>query len=243
MSSLKPSNTTAFILGAGKGERMRPLTEKTPKPLLRAGPHRLIEYHLYALKNAGFKNVVINTAYLAEQFPTVLGTGRRYGLNISYSDESLLPPLDTAGGIINALPLIKSEQFILINGDVFCDYQFSDLLAQNSSHSAHQSTVVLVSNPEHNPDGDFSVSSSMLLQQKSSSQANYTYSGIGLFSKRFFEPYTSDASARPIQLGLGKALRDATKSGSVSATISNDTWLDIGTPERLAQLDQRLSSA
>jgi len=110
---------SAFILAAGKGERMRPLTNNTAKPLLKAGQHRLIEYHLLSLAKNQIKQVVINTAYCSEQFPTALGFGERYGLNIIYSDESALPPLETAGGIIYALDKINSDQFIVVNGDVY----------------------------------------------------------------------------------------------------------------------------
>jgi MurNAc alpha-1-phosphate uridylyltransferase len=242
MTSLLPAHSTAFILAAGKGERMRPLTEYTPKPLLKVGPYRLIEYHLFALAKAGFQDVVINIAYLSEQFPQILGDGSRYGLTIYYSDESKLPALETAGGIINALGLIKSQQFLLINGDVFCDCNYEKLLEMDETAPDALAKIVLVDNPVHNPDGDFGINSDGLLQEKTPENTAFTYSGIGLFNKSFFRPYIPENSNELTALGLGKVLRETMRTQKIAAQKYEGKWFDIGTPERLSQLDKLLSA-
>ena len=140
----------AMILAAGRGERLRPLTDKIPKPLIKIAGKSLIEYHIENLATAGYKDIVINTAWLAEKIHAQLGDGAQYGVSISYSDEGTA--LETAGGIINALPLLGKGSFLVVNGDIWCDYNFSKLPGLNPGIQAH---LVLVDNPGHNPEGDF----------------------------------------------------------------------------------------
>ena len=166
----------ALILAAGRGERMRPLTDTTPKPLIQAGKHRLIEYHLINLKNAGFKDIVINIAWLGKQIIDTLGDGSDYGLSISYSDEGK-QALETGGGIFNALPLLGDKPFVVINGDTWTDYPLNNLVDLNPAGTAH---LVLVNNPQHNPDGDFFLHNEKLIE---TGECKYTYSGIGVYTK------------------------------------------------------------
>ncbi|MFW5447436.1 MAG: nucleotidyltransferase family protein, partial [Methylophagaceae bacterium] len=165
----------AIILSAGRGERLRPLTDHTPKPLLKAGEHRLIEHLIIALVNAGITEIIINYAHLGQQFPETLGNGQQFGANISYSPEQE-GGLETAGGIIKALPLLGDEPFLVVNGDIWTDYPFEQLnnLTLDDNCLAH---LVLVENPEHHPHGDFSLSSGLLDQQ---GQDKYTFSGVAV---------------------------------------------------------------
>jgi len=149
--SIRAENTTAVLLAAGHGKRMLPLTEQTPKPLLKIGEHALIEHHLFRLADLGFKNIVINIAYLADQISLALGDGSRYGLHIHYSDESASGALETAGGLKNALPLIKSDPFITVNADIWTDFDFTQLLLK----SPESARLVMTENPPQHPDGDF----------------------------------------------------------------------------------------
>jgi MurNAc alpha-1-phosphate uridylyltransferase len=212
----------AIILAAGRGERMRPLTETTPKPLLRAGGQSLIEYHLHALARAGVHEVVINHSWLGQQIVDYLGDGQRYGVRIVYSAEGE-PPLETAGGIIQALPLLGDAPFILVNADVWTDYDFSQLprVLRGKAH------LVLVDNPVHHPQGDFA------LQAHSVRNAGnkLTYSGIGVYSPALFADLP--AGVRP----LAPLLRAAIEREEISGEWYRGQWWDIGTPERLQQLD------
>lgn len=216
----------AMILAAGRGERMRPLTDSTPKPLLHVGDKRLIEYHLEALAEAGFCEVVINHAHLGEQIEQVLGDGRRYGLSIHYSPEG--EALETGGGIFRALPLLGEGSFVVVNGDIWCDYPFAALRGVETN-GAH---LVLVPNPPQHPQGDF------LLQHGEVSDAGegerYTFSGIGLYHPSLFE------GCEPGAFALAPLLRRAMAQGRVSGELFEGRWFDIGTPERLRQLDERL---
>lgn len=218
-----------MILAAGRGERMRPLTLSTPKPLLRAGGKALIEYHLERLAQQGFEECVINTAWLGEQIPEVLGDGSRYGLSIQYSPEGD-PPLETAGGIAHALPLLGDEPFLVINGDIWCDY-LPDPSRDLQGQLAH---LVLVENPEHNPKGDFALEHG---QVHSEATVRYTFSGIGYYHPELFSDLDPSLPAP-----LAPLLRTAMDAGKVSGTLYEGQWVDIGTPERLAQLDQELST-
>lgn len=218
----------AMILAAGKGERMRPLTTHTPKPLLKVAGKRLIEYHLEALAKAGVERVVINTAWLAEQFEPALGDGSRYGLTITYSPEES-EGLETAGGIVRALPLLGEAPFIVVNGDVWTDYNYS-LLPDNMEKMAH---LVLVDNPAHHPEGDFALQQGSLL---SSGDECLTFSGIGVYNPLFFAGL--DDGRRP----LAPLLREAMAQHLVTGEYHSGVWLDIGTPERLASLDDFLRS-
>lgn len=213
-----------MILAAGRGERMRPLTDNLPKPLLEVGGKMLIEYHLEKLKSAGISDVVINHAWLGEKIEQALGDGSRYGLNLYYSAEK--EALETAGGIINALPLLgKNDAFVVINGDVYCDYDISNL-PSSVSGLAH---LLLVNNPLHNPQGDFVLTKSGEIEQEG--KAKLTFSGIGVYHPDLFKDYAKG------KLALAPVLRKAMEHHQVSGEFYQGIWHDIGTPERLSELD------
>jgi MurNAc alpha-1-phosphate uridylyltransferase len=218
----------AMILAAGRGERLRPHTDITPKPLIQVGKHRLIEYHLLNLARAGIKDVVINISWLADQIRETLGDGSNYSLNIIYSDEGD-EALETAGGIINAMSHLGDEAFIVINGDIWCDYDLSALTSRILDHEAH---LVLVKNPEHNTEGDFALENGLV---KNSGENMLTFSGIGLYTQAFF------AGIQPGKKALAPILRKKSDQHKVSGEIHNGEWVDIGTIERLAQLRSYLS--
>jgi len=218
----------AMILAAGRGERMRPLTDNTPKPLLQVGGKRLIEYHLESLAAAGFSSVVINHAYLGEQIEQTLGDGSRYGLAISYSAEG--EALETGGGIFHALPLLGDEPFLVINGDVWTDYPYAHL-RDCPVEMAH---LVMVDNPPQHPEGDF------VLQQgrvRHDGATKLTFSGIGVYHPRLFLQCRGGAFA------LAPLLREAMDEEKVTGEHYRGQWFDIGTPERLEMLEQRLKRA
>ncbi|HED35757.1 MAG TPA: nucleotidyltransferase family protein [Gammaproteobacteria bacterium] len=212
----------AIILAAGRGERMRPLTDSTPKPLIMAGRKRLIEYHLNNLANAGFRDVVINVAWLGQKIMDTLGSGDRYNLNIVYSDEGD-QALETGGGIYNALPLL-GPRFLVINGDIWTDYPLETLRNINLKAKAH---LVLVNNPEHNSGGDFALSAGRLTDMKSD---KYTYSGMGVYTAAFFEK--SAKAAFP----LAPMIREHIARGDISGELYQGRWMDIGTQQRLDEL-------
>ncbi|MDX1655499.1 MAG: nucleotidyltransferase family protein [Candidatus Competibacteraceae bacterium] len=216
----------AMILAAGRGERMRPLTDTTPKPLLAAGGRPLIEYHLIGLARAGFKRVVINLGHLGEQIRHHLGDGGRWGLTIDYSPE---PPgaLETGGGIHRALPLLGEGPFLVVNGDIWSDYPYARLL-ERPVDLAH---LVLVDNPPQHPHGDFILSGARVGVE---GEPSLTYSGIGLLNPALF------AGLTPGRFALAPLLREAIAAGRVSGEHYPGRWWDIGTPERLAALDRQL---
>ena len=216
----------AMILAAGRGERMRPLTDITPKPLLEVGGKALIEYHLLALQQAGIHNVIINHAWLGEQIESRLGNGEQYGLRIEYSPE-VPEALETAGGIIQALPWLGSEPFIVINGDIWCDYPVQQL-PRSLAGLAH---LVMVDNPLHNPQGDFCLVNDQL---QAVGETKLTYSGIGVYHPDLFEGL--EPGIRP----LAPLLKNAMDSKLVSGEYYPGRWYDIGTPERLTELDLQL---
>lgn len=217
----------AMILAAGRGERMRPLTDELPKPLLKAGAHCLIEYHLYQLAAAGFHEVVINVAWLGEKIIEHIGNGEKYGLQIHYSNEGD-QALETAGGIFKALPLLGEQAFLVINGDVWTDYPYAELKDFQLSGLAH---LVLVNSPGHNPQGDFAIKHNRVLNQ---GEQKFTFSGIGVYSKEFF------AGMSPGKAPLAPMLREAIERGQVTGEVYQGYWLDIGTPQRLQQLEELL---
>lgn len=213
----------AMILAAGRGDRMRPLTDSQPKPLLKVAGKPLIVWQLEKLAAAGYSDVVINQGWLGEQLPEALGDGERWGLNIQYSDETAVPgALETLGGIINALPLLspKGEPFAVVNGDIWCDYDYAKLTLPADK----QATLVLVDNPPHNPDGDFDLLGKAL-----------TFSGIAAYSPRIFQGLTAERAP------LGPLLKSKIAEGVVAAKYHQGAWMDIGTPERLAELETLLS--
>lgn len=217
----------AMILAAGRGERLRPLTDKTPKPLIKVAGKSLIEYHLQNLAATGYREIVINTAWLAENIHQQLGDGSNYGVNIQYSNEGTA--LETAGGIINALPLLGNDPFLVVNGDIWCDFDFSTLPDLNPPSQAH---LVLVNNPEHNPMGDFALQRGRI---KNTGYPKYTYSGIGIYSASFF----AEQQAGP--LPLAPIIRNKSKNDLVSGQIHNGLWTDAGSIERLQELEKQIT--
>lgn len=218
----------AMILAAGRGERLRPLTDHCPKPLIPLNGKPLIAYHLEKLARAGITEVVINYAWLGEQFEQVLGHGEDFGLRISYSPEPE-GGLETAGGIIQALPLLGDEPFILINGDVYTDYDFADLPSRlDADCLAH---LVLVPTPAFKAKGDFGWQSPGLVLE----QGEWTFSGISVIRPALL-------STKPVQrLALAPVLRDAMQYQQVTGQIYQGLWSDIGTAQRLAEIEQRLA--
>jgi len=214
----------AMILSAGRGERMRPLTDTTPKPLLEVCGKPLIVWHLERLAKCRFKEVIINIAHLGYKIPEALGDGSKYGVNITYSDEQNEGALESAGGIVKALPFLGDDTFLVVNGDVFCDYDFNpDFdLKEKLAH------LILVPNPEHNLKGDFGLKDNLVLNE---ADIKYTFSGIGYYSPRLFENVKYGKSA------LAPLLREAMKKEQVSGELFKNMWHDIGTPQRLKDIN------
>lgn len=220
----------AMILAAGKGERLRPLTLHTPKPLVPVAGVPLIEYHLRALGLAGVTEVVINHAWLGAQIEAHLGDGARFGVSIAYSPEG--EPLETGGGILRALPLLGDEPFILVNGDIFTDYSFVNL-CRPLPGLAH---LVLLDNPAHHPQGDFTLLADAQLTDAAVGQPSLTYSGIAVLSPQLF------AGCEPGAFKLAPLLRNAMAQGLVSGERYAGSWIDVGSYERLAQAEQLVAS-
>jgi len=233
----------AMILAAGRGERMRPLTDTCPKPLLKVHGIPLIEYHITKLAQCGITEIVINYAWLGEMIAAYLGKGERFGVNITYSHEEQ-GALETAGGIIKALPLLTNssganhanEAFMLINGDVFTDFNFSDMPTLADDCLAH---IGLIENPEHNKNGDFIFDNHQLknIEHLPDStikhESTFTFSGLSVFHPDFFSGEHTKQS-----LKLGPMLKKAVSQQKVSASLLSCTWTDVGTPERLAFLNK-----
>jgi MurNAc alpha-1-phosphate uridylyltransferase len=226
----------AMILAAGRGERMRPLTDTCPKPLLKVAGKPLIEHHINKLAEQGIKDIVINYAWLGEQIVAYLGDGKRYGVNIKYSPE-LNGALETGGGLIKALPMLtgkNGEPFLLVNGDVFSTFDFSSLPKLGSDKLAH---IWLVKNPEHNKTGDFIFEQDKLANISTDGNNNvFTFSGISLFRPEFFQQKQVDSSIK-----LGPMIKAAINKNQVSATVLENMWVDVGTPERLSRLNDHLN--
>lgn len=237
----------AMILAAGRGERMRPLTDATPKPLLCAGGKPLIVWHLEQLAGAGFRDIVINTAWLGERIRTLLGDGARWNLAIRYSPE---PPgaLETAGGIAHALPLLGEAPFLVVNGDIWCDWDFTRAFAVAEQMAAHETDtpdtsaylahLILVDNPAHHAGGDFCLDGNALRYAADGAGTPLTYAGISIFSPAFFTG---------VPAGAVMKLRPLLDAGIGQHTIRGEyhagRWSDIGTPERLHELDRQLAAA
>ena len=221
----------AMILAAGRGERMRPLTDRMPKPLLAVNGKPLIVYHLEKLSRLGVAEVIINHAWLGQELENTLGDGHQWGLKITYSPEPA-GGLETAGGIINALPLLGEQPFWVINGDIWTTLDFASLpVALGRGDVAN---LMLVNNPAHNSDGDFAVNGDRLLARRPG-QAHYTYSGIGLFEPAWF------AGRAVERLPLRPLFDEAVGAQRIAATVNTACdWFDIGTPQRLEQLDTQL---
>ena len=229
----------ALIFAAGLGERMRPLTAHTPKPLLKVGGKPLIVWHLEKLATAGVHYVVINTSHLAEQFPDTLGDGSRWGLRIRYAYEGATP-LETGGGMLNALPLLGSEPFIAVNGDIWCDADFAALPGEPAA-LAH---LLLVDNPVQHPHGDFALDAQGIVHDEG--DARLTFSGIGVYRHELLRNWrdvigaAAGAEAQPPRFRFVPLLRAAMTGSAISGDHYHGAWTDVGTPERLAQLETAL---
>lgn len=223
----------AMILAAGRGERMRPLTDHTPKPLLRVGEEPLIGWHLRRLAAAGIREIVINHAWLGQQLEDTLGKGDDYGVNIAYSPECA-GGLETAGGIATALPLLGDEPFLVVNGDVLTDIDFKAACTLASQWQPNQlAHLWLVDNPEHNPTGDFSLQQNGWLDANPQNGKAGTFSGVGVYSPDLFADTPANAVAK-----LAPLLRQAMTQNRVSGQWNSGLWLDVGTVERLQQANE-----
>jgi len=216
-----------MILAAGRGIRMRPLTDHTPKPLLEAGGKPLIVHQIERLRAAGIEQIVVNLAWQADAIEAALGDGSSQGVELHYSREPA-GALETAGGIRHALHLLGDQPFLVVNADIYCDFPLTHLNTLADGDSAH---LVLVSNPPHHPEGDFSLEDGRVHLRGASRQ---TYSGIGVFDPQLF------AGLEPGIRPLRPVLEQAIAGRRVSGQVHTGTWLDVGTPDRLAELDRRL---
>ncbi|MES9846038.1 MAG: N-acetylmuramate alpha-1-phosphate uridylyltransferase MurU [Candidatus Sedimenticola sp. 6PFRAG5] len=218
----------AMILAAGRGERMRPLTDHTPKPLLKAAGKPLIQYHIEALAAAGIDDLVINHAHLGDQIQAYLGDGGRFGVSIHYSEEPE-GALETGGGIFNALHLLGEGPFIVVNGDVWSDYDFSRVHCPVGS-LAH---LVLIDNPAHHPDGDFVLDNGWVRDEAGE---RLTFSGIGVYRRELFDGCSAG------KFPLGPLLRKVMAAGQVSGEYFQGAWVDVGTPGRLDEVGRLVRS-
>jgi MurNAc alpha-1-phosphate uridylyltransferase len=227
---MNATSMKAMILAAGKGERMRPLTDHRPKPLLKVNGKPLIQYTVERLQRAGFRDLVVNVSHLGEQIEHFLGNGAAFGVHIEYSRETI--PLETGGGIFKALPLLTQHgehPFALVNADVWCDYDFAQLckpLANNAL--AH---LVLVNNPDHNPQGDFLLREG-IIEKRAEGQTGLTYSGYSILHPHLFRSHDAAIEKFPLR----DVLLPAIAQHRVSGELHTGTWVDVGTPERLAGL-------
>ena len=221
----------ALILAAGRGERMRPLTNDLPKPLLPVGGQPLIDYHIRALARAGIRELVVNLSWLGDKLRSYLGDGRRYDVTFAFSEEGP-EPLETGGGILHALPLLGPGSFWVVNGDIACDFEFSRRTLPYGT-LAH---LVLVPNPPHNTRGDFSLKDGRIAPDSPPSGDTRTFAGISLLDPQLF------ADAQPGCFPLAPLLRAAAARGAVTGEEHAGRWTDVGTPERLQALDAELKS-
>jgi N-acetyl-alpha-D-muramate 1-phosphate uridylyltransferase len=218
----------AIVLAAGRGERMRPITDRIPKPLVPVAGKALIEYHIEALARVGVRDIVINLSHLGAQIPAALGDGSRFGARITYSDEGPVP-FETGGGIFNALPLLGPGPFIVVNGDIWTDFDFGTLALDPGAHAR----LVLVPNPPHVARGDFGLVGDLVVERE---HDRYTYSGIGVYAPDFF------AGCVPGKFPLLPLLKRAIAAERLRGQVFRGDWCDVGTPERLATLEARLQT-
>lgn len=229
----------ALIFAAGKGERMRPLTHHTPKPLLEVGGKRLIDWHIEKLAATGVRDIVINTSWLAECFEPALGDGSRWKVKLHYSYEGA-EPLETGGGMLQALKIIGDESFIAVNGDIWSDVNYTALPTQISG-LAH---LVLVDNPVHHPMGDFSLAQNGKIASEGANKL--TFSGVGIYHPSLFEHWraiigeVNGVDETPPRFKLAPLLREAMHHDKVSGEYHAGRWTDVGTPERLEELKRQL---
>lgn len=221
----------AMILAAGRGERMRPATDRVPKPLLRVGGKPLIAWLLGTLAREGFTDIVVNVSHLGETIEQTLGDGAAWGVRIAYSREA--QALETAGGIASALHLLGAHPFLVVNGDVYTDFAFAGLKVRAAALPERAvAHLVLVPNPPHHPDGDFALEGGMIVDGKD----RLTFSGIGLYHPELFKPVAPGTKYQ-----LAALLREPIAAGRVSAERYDGVWIDVGTPERLADVDRLLA--
>ena len=229
----------ALIFAAGLGERMRPLTEHTPKPLLSVGGKRLIAWHLEKLAAIGVREVVVNTSWLAPQFPATLGDGADWGLRLHYSYEGTRP-LETGGGMLHALPLLGDAPFLLVNGDIWTDYDFAQL-PREPAGMAH---LVMVDRPVQATQGDFALDADGLV--RSDGEHRLTYAGLGVYRPQLLDDWrgrTHDdgADETPPRFRLAPILRAFMGEGRITGEHHRGRWTDVGTPQRLQELERELA--
>ena len=222
-----------MILAAGVGERMLPLTATTPKPMLSVGGKRLLEWHIARLRDAGFEDLVINVSHLGEQIMAHFSDGAHWGVAIEYSVEDT--PLETAGGIVQALPLLGDAPFLVVNGDIWTDMPFAPLRAQ-PLETGDSARLVFVSNPPQHPHGDFEVDAQGRVYALAAGATGVTYAGVGVYTPQMF------AGVSPGKLALRPLLDAAIESGTLRGQLFSGEWEDVGTPERLQALDERLNA-
>ncbi len=222
---MKPQK--AMILAAGRGERMRPLTDSIPKPLLEVAGRPLIQHHIEALVQAGIQELVINHAHLGHLVEDFLGDGQRFGCRITYSPEGHGRALETGGGIFKVLDWFEGLPFLVVNGDIWTDmaYEEMDISEEFDAH------LVMVDNPSHNPEGDFMLTDNLISETGS---AKLTFSGIGIYQPRLFK------DCQPGKFPLAPLLKQAMSGGRVSGEKYSGRWIDVGTPERLKKINEML---
>jgi MurNAc alpha-1-phosphate uridylyltransferase len=224
-----------MVLAAGRGERLRPITDTLPKPLVRVAGKPLIVYHLEALARAGVRDVVINLSWLADKLRTALRDGSEYGVRITYTDEGPVA-LETGGGIFNAIQLLGPGPFLVVNGDIFTDIDFGALQARadEDTRSGALARLVLVPNPTQHRHGDFGLEGEQVVERPTS---RFTYSGVGVYRPEFFEGCTGG------KFPLLPLLKRAIVAGRLRGQLHEGEWCDVGTPQRLAELDERVGGA
>ena len=228
----------AIILAAGRAERMRPLSDSTPKALLRAGGRSLIEWQIIRLVQAGFRDLVINVCHLAEQIEAALQSGEQFGARIAYSRETVA--LETAGGIAQALARIGSAPFVAVNADVYCEYDYARLrsavAALENARTSWRAHLVLVDNPSHHREGDFALAANGLISEEGASR--WTFSGIGVYRPELF------ADIGPGERrALGPMLHRLARDGALHGEYYAGCWMDVGTPQRLEALRELLAGS
>ena len=229
------SISQAMILAAGKGTRLQPITDTIPKPLVEVGGQPLIVWHIKALKAAGICDITINTSWLSDKLIQALGDGEKYGVNIHWSVED--EPLETAGGIFQALQAgkLKDAPFILVNGDIWTTYDFSQLVdyEMSADQLAH---LLMIDNPSHNGKGDFAIQNGLASEQAIAGGDKYTFSGISVISPKLVEDQVMGQAAP-----LAPLFKKAMPKFQVTAALINDNWIDVGTPERLEQINTHIA--
>jgi len=225
----------AIVLAAGRGERLRPITDTLPKPLVQVAGKPLIAYHLEALARAGVRDVVINLSWLGDQIRAALGDGSRYGLRITYTDEGPVA-LETGGGIFNAIQLLRPGPFLVVNGDTFTDIDLGALRAgaDADTRAGALARIVLVPNPTQHPRGDFGLEGDRVVERDTD---RFTYSGVGVYRPELFEGCTAG------KFPLAPLLIRAIAAGRLRGQMHSGEWCDVGTPQRLADLDKRVSAS